>query len=52
MKVYIVIELDKKDVPRIIGVYSTRDKAEYMAMVTTEKNRYSKWVNIIEREVE
>ena len=52
MKVYIVVELDKDSVPRIVGVYSTRDKPERMVTITLQKNNYSKWVNVVEKEVQ
>ena len=47
MKVYIVIELEN-EIPKIIGVFKNKKKAENVAYDKDRKN----WTNIIEKELE
>jgi hypothetical protein len=44
MKVYIVVELNKKDVPKIIGTYKDKKKAESVSYE-------SGWRNVITQDV-
>ena len=47
MRCWIVIELAKGDVPKIIGVYRTREAAEKVAYATADA-----WRNVIEKQIE
>lgn len=46
MKVYIVIELHEDNVPKILGVFKKKNKAEEIAYID-----HNTWRNIIEQEL-